>query len=122
MKHLESQEQERVVQWLKFQYANALFTVSVQEHSANVGKRMRRLRMGYRAGTHDIAIYECRDNKHGLFVEMKAIKGGRLSDEQKTFLAELEKRGYATLVCHGFEEARKGISAYMCKAITEIAP
>ena len=113
MKHSEALEQEKVVAWLRAQYAGVLFTASVQEHSANIGKAMRRKRMGYKKGTPDLAIYEPRRDKYGLFVEMKAIKGGVLSDEQKVFLIQLEMRGYATLVCKGFKEAKDGITNYL---------
>ena len=119
MNHPESKEQIKVVTWLKYQYSKALFTASVQEHAggkfafSNIQKAARRKRMGYRAGTPDIAIYEPKGVKHGLFVEMKAVTGGVVSPDQKAFLAELESRGYATLVCHGFEEAQKGITEYL---------
>lgn len=119
MKHEEAHEQEKVVTWLKYQYSKALFTASVQEHAggkfafSNIQKANRRKRMGYRRGTPDLAIYEPKGLKHGLFVEMKAVKGGVVSPEQKQFLADLEARGYATLVCKGFAEAEKGITEYM---------
>lgn len=111
-KHPEQIEQEKVVRWLTLQYSKALFTASVQEHGS-IQKAIRRKRMGYKAGTPDLSIMEPMGGKHGLYVEMKAPKGGTLNPEQKVFLAELELRGYATLVCHGFQEAVNGISKYM---------
>jgi hypothetical protein len=111
--HPEQIEQEKVVRWLTLQYSKALFTASVQEHSGNIQRAIRRNRMGYRKGTPDLALYEIRGGKAGLFIEMKAIEGGRLSPEQAVFLAELESRGYATLVCHGAQQAIDGITKYM---------
>jgi hypothetical protein len=111
--HPEEKAQEMVVKWLQMQYSRVLFTASVQEHSGNIGRAMRRKRMGYRPGTPDLSIMEIRNGKHGLYVEMKAPKGGVLSPEQKVFLKELETRGYATLVCHGHDEAINGITKYL---------
>lgn len=112
MRHPEQLEQEKVVRWLTLQYSKALFTASVQEHGS-IAKATRRKRMGYKAGTPDLSIMEPMGGKHGLYVEMKAVKGGVLSPEQKVFLEQLESRGYATLVCHGAQQAIEGITKYM---------
>lgn len=112
MRHEESIYQAQVIRWLSLQYSKALFTGGFAGETMNIQRACRRKRMGYRAGTPDIFILEPKGGCHGLMVEMKS-KTGTLSPEQKVFLAELEERGYATLVCHGFEEAVSGIKNYM---------
>jgi hypothetical protein len=49
----------------------------------------------------------------GLFIEMKRTKGGRTSEEQREWIAELNKAGYRAVVCKGWEEARDEIMKYL---------
>lgn len=112
MQHPESLEQQKVIQWLRVNYPYVLFTASVQENG-KPQQAIRRKLMGYQAGTPDIAIYEQRGIYGGLFVEMKACKGGVVSEAQENFLLALNHRGYLTTVAHGFDEARKEIISYL---------
>ena len=50
---------------------------------------------------------------HGLFVEMKRQKGGRVSREQREWMERLRQNGYAVLVCRGWEEATECIQKYL---------
>lgn len=69
-------------------------------------------RQGVKAGVPDIFLPVARGGFHGLFVEMKA-EGGRLSEKQEEWLADLHAQGYAVKVAYGWEEARKAIEAYL---------
>lgn len=71
---------------------------------------------GVRAGVPDLFLAVPRGRYHGLFVEMKKTKGGRIQANQKKMLEILEVYGYHSIVCHGFFEARKEIENY----ITEV--
>jgi hypothetical protein len=46
------------------------------------------------------------------WVEMKRIKGGRLSTDQKRMKQHLESYGYTVLVCNGWQDAMQ-----QCKAV-----
>ena len=112
MRNEEYHIQVAVVQWLRVQYPNALFTISPSGMKLPIGVAVKLKRMGYVAGTPDIMILEPRGGFHGLFVELKA-PAGRMTPEQKCFLEELNKRGYLATVCFGFDEAMSTITSYM---------
>ena len=69
--------------------------------------------MGVRAGVPDLCLPVPRGGKHGLFVEMKRTKGGRVSAEQQEWIIALQEQGYAAAVCRGWEEAARVILAYL---------
>ncbi len=76
-------------------------------HTPNGGKRdattAHRLKlMGVQAGVPDILIYD----DPPTAIEMKRSDGkGRVSNAQKKWKEELEKRGWGWYVCNGAEEA-----------------
>lgn len=68
---------------------------------------------GLRPGVPDLCLAVARGGAHGLYIEMKRTKGGRLSAEQATWLEKLAREGYATAVCNGWEQARDVIERYL---------
>lgn len=68
---------------------------------------------GVKAGIPDIFLPCARGGWHGLYIEMKRRKGGRVSIEQKKMIIALRDQGYCVEVCEGWEEARDIITAYM---------
>jgi len=44
---------------------------------------------------------------------MKRRKGGKLSDDQARWVYTLDKQGYKTAVCRGWEEAKEVIEGYL---------
>lgn len=50
---------------------------------------------------------------HGLFLEMKRLKGGRIADEQVEFLQFAKSLHYASFVCRGAEKAKQLITQYL---------
>jgi hypothetical protein len=68
---------------------------------------------GVKAGIPDIFLPCARGGWHGLYIEMKRRKGGRVSIEQKKMILALRNEGYCVEVCQGWEEARDIITAYM---------
>ena len=108
---LESDEHIAVADYLK--YLGVLFN-----HSPNEGMRKPQYvaklkRMGMLPGFPDFFIYEPRGIYKGLAIEMKRIKGGRITEEQKECLAKLSERGYYATVCRGFDEAKAVIDRYL---------
>ena len=79
----------------------------------NIVTAMKLKSEGVRSGIPDLMLAVPRNGKHGLFVEMKKSKGGRVSDSQHSVIADLLDAGYAVTVCHGFEEARLRITHYL---------
>ena len=68
---------------------------------------------GVKAGVPDLFLPVARGIWHGLFIEMKRQKGGRVSDAQRRWLANLERQGYRTDVACGWREAAQIIEIYL---------
>ena len=62
---------------------------------------------GVSAGVPDLFIPAWR-----VWIEMKRVKGGTVSAEQKSWLKYLEDCGYTTAVCHGFDEAKRFVNKF----------
>lgn len=70
-------------------------------------------RMGAKAGVPDITIAIPKKGYHGLYIELKRLKGGIISEVQDNMQTELFKQGYYVAVCNGWIEAKKIICEYM---------
>lgn len=68
---------------------------------------------GVKSGVPDIFLPYPLGKYHGLYIEMKRTQGGKLSDNQKTWLEYLNAQGYLAVVCRGFEQARDIIINYL---------
>lgn len=60
---------------------------------------------GYKRGFPDVFLYEPRGEWHGLAIELKREKGGRVSAHQKEWIERLIARGYRAEVAKGFDHA-----------------
>ena len=83
----------------------------------NGGKREIRVaaqmkREGVLAGAPDLFLAEPRDNKHGLFIEMKKV-GGKTSSSQTDVIDKLRAKGYEVFVCEGADEAYGMLLTYV---------
>lgn len=67
---------------------------------------------GRKKGVPDICLPVARYRYHGLYIELKR-PGGKPTDEQRDWLARLRKRGYAAVLCVGWEAARETIEHYL---------
>jgi hypothetical protein len=67
---------------------------------------------GLRPGVCDLFLPVARGKWHGFFIEMKT-QIGKLSDNQKEFIAGVEKQGYYTAVCYGADEAIEQLIFYL---------
>ena len=68
---------------------------------------------GLQKGVPDLFLAVARSGKHGLFIEMKNGKAGRLSSAQKEKIDLLKEQGYACVVCRSFEDFKDVITLYM---------
>jgi len=73
------------------------------------------LRKGYPDIVVDVAMYcpKAKEMFHGLRIEMKRVKGGRVDPDQKVWHERLRARGYCVEVCRGCDEAWKVICEYL---------
>jgi len=102
------------VQWFRYCYprqARLLFSIP------NGARRTRWERSvavseGLVSGVPDLFLAVARHGKHGLWIEMKNGKAGRLSVHQREMIAALEAEGYACVVCHSMLEFQKAVQDY----------
>lgn len=114
----EAQEQEAVIRWAAM--STGMYPeLALLFHIPNGGSRRDARegahfkKLGVKAGVPDLFLPVARGAYHGLFIEMKREKGGRVSEDQQGWLLALGNYGYATAVCHGYEEARETIENYL---------
>lgn len=117
----EHAEQAAVIQWCFMnigRYPELDLIFAVPNGAALGGGKIGGIRMntlkaeGLRPGVCDLMLPVARGGYHGAFLEMKAI-GGRLSDNQREFIAGVEAQGYWTAVCYGADEAIEQIEFYL---------
>ncbi len=116
----EDEEQTAVMEWTVLM-EKQLPELRLLFHVANGGERhpavaSKLKRMGVKKGVPDLFLPVPRGGFHGLWVEMKRKKGGRVSDEQKAWIEDLEGQMYRCVVAHGCEEACDAIFKYLTEA------
>lgn len=110
-------EQELVMRWATGQIETWPELVLLF-HIPNGGKRgkqeaARLKRMGVKPGVPDLCLPVARGGFHGLYVEMKRNDGGRVSTEQKAWLAALHAAGHCVAVAEGHEQAIAVLRDYL---------
>lgn len=112
----EDEEQSNLILWTqtqkKYPELRLLF------HIPNGGKRSkseaaRFQAMGVKPGVPDLFLPVARGGYHGLFIEMKRQKGGRVSDHQRKWMEQLERNGYRVELCCGMQEAKEALEEYL---------
>ena len=97
-------EQSLFVQWFRRSYPNVLI-FAIPNGGARSKATAGRLRVeGVVAGIPDLFCPEWR-----LWIEMKRIKGGVVSNEQQGMIEYLQSVGYRAIVCKGAEDAKAQI-------------
>ncbi len=85
-----------------------------QRHAAVAGKLKGQ---GVKAGVPDLFLPVPRFGCHGLWIEMKTLDG-RLTKDQKDWIAYLTAAGYQAKVCRSFEEALAALTGYLDPKVT----
>lgn len=113
----EHDEQVSLMRWAQLQSAarpelKLLYAIpnGGQRHKAVAAK----LKMeGVKSGVPDIHLPIPRGGHHGLYIELKRRKNGRLSPSQRMWIGALLQAGHKVEVCYGWEQARDVILAYL---------
>lgn len=113
----ESQEQQIVMRWAELQ-SRAHPELQLLFHIPNEGLRhpatgRRMIAEGMKSGVPDLELPVPRGGYHGLFIEMKRQHGGRVSDDQRGWIACLKAQGYRAEVCKGADAAIEVIKEYL---------
>lgn len=114
----EATEQTWLFEWLAQMARLKYPELALAHHIPNGGSRnaieaARLKAQGVKAGIPDICIPVARKGFHGLYIELKRQRNGRLSDAQKDMILRLRQEGYKVEVCKGFQEAANVIEEYM---------
>lgn len=97
----EAEEQATFVQWLRlkkiyhFRVPNETYTKSWKQKAMNKA-------LGVSSGVPDLFLIV---NGQMIAIEMKRIKGGKTTPNQKEWLARLNAAGCEAVVCNGAKEA-----------------
>lgn len=115
----EFEEQCTYVKWLKAH--NILFFAVPNAARRTLYEQMTNKALGLIAGIPDLVICErpcCMDYAElaalrGLFMEMKRIQGGVVTEVQENIHKALRARGYAVFVAYGAEDAIRITKTYL---------
>ena len=104
MKNEEHIEQVNFVNWFKYNYPTIKIMAIPNggKRSISVAKKLKS--EGGSRGVPDLFIPELK-----LWIEMKKVKGGSTSKEQKEWIEYLNGCGYKAVVCKGFLAAKQCI-------------
>ena len=113
----EEQEQAAVIEWRDLM-VRQFPDLEDLIHIPNGGLRskteaVRFKKLGVRPGVSDLFLPAPRGKYHGLWVEMKRQKGGKLSPDQKDWIDRMNRKGYLALRADGAEEACDIIYRYL---------
>ena len=114
----ESQIQISIMEWAATKEHNGRPLSYHLFHIPNGGRRSARegnklKKEGVQAGVPDLYMDIAKGGYHGFRLELKKLKGGIVSAEQKERIAVLNEEGYKAVVCRGFDESVKAIEEYM---------
>jgi hypothetical protein len=68
---------------------------------------------GVKRGVPDYILFVARGEYHGLAIELKRLRGGTLSPEQKEWLNDLRSEGWRAEVCCGHTAAWRVLEDYL---------
>lgn len=104
----EDQEQMLVVQWMRRAHPKVrIFAIPSGGHR-HIAVAAKLKATGVVRGAPDLFIPEWR-----LWIEMKRVKGGRLSVEQQDWIEYLTSIGYHCIVGYGFDDAVSKIISFL---------
>lgn len=113
MKHAERIEQINFMNWIRENYPeiweDAYHFANERRCSVMEGRNLKK--MGVKKGVADIFVAVPYRGLSGLWIELKA-DGGTLTQEQKEFIARMNRRGYLALAVWGEDAAKAAFNAY----------
>jgi hypothetical protein len=104
----EHEEQRELVRWFRQTHRGVRIFAIPNGGQRSIAAATRLKIEGASAGVPDLFIPAWK-----LWIEMKRVKGGTVSAEQKDWLKYLEEVGYCVKVCKGAEAAKEQITAFL---------
>lgn len=113
----ESQEQQALFQWVAIaerQHPELRLLYAVPNGGYRNKVTAATLKSeGVKSGVPDMCLPVARGPYHGLYIELKRRKGGKISDTQTEWIQALRAHKYSAVVCYGWTEARQEIERYL---------
>ena len=113
MKTTEHEIQVNCVNYFRLRYPKGLIYAIPNGGQRNVIVAAKLKAEGVLSGVPDLHIPMAKNGFHGLYIELKNGKVGKVSENQKTIMEKLKSEGYRCEVCRSFDEFRTIIDNYM---------
>ena len=105
--------QVECVRWFRYQYPREII-MAIPNGGYRTAKTAAIMKAeGQLAGVPDLFVPRANAQYHGLWIEMKNGKAGRLSDAQKAIHETLRQHGYQVEVCRDSLQFRQIVNDYM---------
>jgi len=113
----EYSEQKKIIKWAReaidLHPELAFLSCSLNGMNRSDGASAMAIASGMVAGEPDLFLPCARHKYHGLFIELKRVKGGKVSADQRRWLTFLNSEGYFAQVAKGHKEAIAMIKFYI---------
>ena len=113
----EAEEQTSLFRWAAYaagKYPQLRLMIHIPNGGSRDPREAHNLKLqGVKPGVPDIFLPCARGIYHGLFIELKRQKYGRVSEEQAVWIDRLNRLGYRAVICKGWEAARQEIESYL---------
>jgi hypothetical protein len=112
----EAHEQRTLIEWARLASVmepRLRLLMAIPNQAVRASNVRHLVAEGVRAGVPDLFLPTSSGGFHGLFIELKRRSGGRLSPEQREWIAKLRGQGYRAEVCAGWEAAKDIILEYL---------
>jgi hypothetical protein len=112
----EYEEQRAVIEWARamrgrFPELRLLYSTAQDGHLPRLLGKLKAA--GFQFGVPDLHLPIARRGFHGLWLEMKRQKGGRLSDDQRAWVEALHAAGHRVEICKGADAAIQVLFGYL---------
>ena len=113
MKTTEHEIQVNCVNYFRLRYPKGLIYAIPNGGQRNVIVAAKLKSEGVLSGVPDLHIPIAKKGFHGLYIELKKGKAGKVSDNQLTIMEKLQSEGYRCEVCRSFDDFRNVVDNYM---------
>lgn len=96
-------DQARLCKWMTER--ELLYFAVPNDGKRSHGMALRAHATGLKAGVPDLCIPMPRAPHHGLYIELKRLRGGVVSPEQQYWIDVLRSQGYRAEICKGYDAA-----------------
>ncbi len=113
MKDEEHIEQVNFINWFEYHYPTIKIFAIPNGGKRGIKTAVKLKAEGVKRGVPDLFIPEW-----NLWIEMKKVKGGSTSKEQKEWIDYLNDIGHTAIVCRGFEAAKQCVDDFILENLT----